>query len=176
MDKKIKSGIFGSYRDMGKIDPKEELRKELAREKRIEQIKLAEKEEDLAKRKDMVAQLKGAFPDIEKNLLNTISLRDITLFTYHYYRCILSLNASVEMSLEALESICALPSVVNKEELPSKLDLMDKLLPREYEYYKRDIFLGAYTVNDLRGAVKIKLSGRSDCTEDFFTNHCKICN
>ncbi len=124
----------------------------------------------------MVVKLKDAFPEIEKDLINSISLRDITLFTYHYYRCILSLNASVEMSLEALESICALPSLANNEELPSILDMMDKLLPCGYEYYKRDLFLGAYTVNDLRSAVKSKLSGRIDCTGDFFTNHCKICN
>lgn len=171
MDKKIKSGIFRSYRDMGKIDPKEELRKELAREKRIEQIKLAEKEEELVRKKDIVAQLKDAQLEIEMNILHSLISKDIVLFAYNYYRSVLCMHASEELDLETLEFYSSLPYEVEDWDLPSNIHIMYRYLPLEYNH---NILLGAYTVRDLLGSARGKILGIFDHSDDFFDNHCKI--
>ena len=140
-------------------------------DRRLEQAKLAKKEEELARKKDIVAQLKDAQLEIEMNILHSLISKDIVLFAYNYYRSILCMHASEELDLETLEFYCTLPYEVEDWDLPSNIDIMDRYLPLEYNH---NILLGAYTVRDLLGCARGKILGISDCSEDFFDNHCKI--
>ena len=167
MSKKLKSGIFRSYKDMDRPD-KGSWKKEMAKEIRIEQAK---KEEELARKKEIVAQLKDAQLDIEMNILFSLISKDIVLFAYNYYRSVLCMHASEELDLETLEFYCSLPEEVEDWDLPSNIDIMDRYLPLEYNH---NILLGAYTVRDLLGCARAKILGISDSFEDFFDNHCKI--
>ena len=167
MSKKLKSGIFRSYKDMERPD-KGSWKNEMAKEIRIEQAK---KEEELARKKDIVAQLKDAQLDIEMNILFSLISKDIVLFAYNYYRSVLCMHASEELDLETLEFYCSLPDEVEDWDLPSNIDIMDRYLPLEYNH---NILLGAYTVRDLLGCARAKILGISDCSENFFDNHCKI--
>ena len=167
MRKNLKSGIFRSYKDMDRPD-KGSWKKEMAKEIRIEQAK---KEEELARKKDIVAQLKDAQLEIEMNILHSLISKDIVLFAYNYYRSVLCMHASEELDLETLEFYCSLPEEVEDWDLPSNIDIMDRYLPLEYNH---NILLGAYTVRDLLGCARAKILGISDSFEDFFDNHCKI--
>ena len=167
MRKNLKSGIFRSYKDMDRPD-KGSWKKEMAKEIRIEQAK---KEEELARKKDIVAQLKDAQLEIEMNILHSLISKDIVLFAYNYYRSVLCMHASEELDLETLEFYCSLPDEVEDWDLPSNIDIMDRYLPLEYNH---NILLGAYTVRDLLGCARAKILGISDSFEDFFDNHCKI--
>ena len=167
MRKNLKSGIFRSYKDMDRPD-KGSWKKEMAKEIRIEQAK---KEEELARKKDIVAQLKDAQQDIEMNILHSLISKDIVLFAYNYYRSVLCMHASEELDLETLEFYCSLPDKVEDWDLPSNIHIMDRYLPLEYNH---NILLGAYTVRDLLGCARAKILGISDSFEDFFDNHCKI--
>ena len=167
MRKNLKSGIFRSYKDMDRPD-KGSWKKEMAKEIRIEQAK---KEEELARKKEIVAQLKDAQLDIEMNILFSLISKDIVLFAYNYYRSVLCMHASEELDLETLEFYCSLPEEVEDWDLPSNIDIMDRYLPLEYNH---NILLGAYTVRDLLGCARAKILGISDCSENFFDNHCKI--
>ena len=167
MRKNLKSGIFRSYKDMDRPD-KGSWKKEMAKEIRIEQAK---KEEELARKKEIVAQLKDAQLDIEMNILFSLISKDIVLFAYNYYRSVLCMHASEELDLETLEFYCSLPDEVEDWDLPSNIDIMDRYLPLEYNH---NILLGAYTVRDLLGCARAKILGISDSFEDFFDNHCKI--
>ena len=167
MRKNLKSGIFRSYKDMDRPD-KGSWIKEMAKEIRIEQAK---KEEELASKKDIVAQLKYAHLDIEINIHLSLISKDIVLFAYNYYRSVLCMHASEELDLETLEFYCSLPDEVEDWDLPSNIDIMDRYLPLEYNH---NILLGAYTVRDLLGCARAKILGISDCSENFFDNHCKI--
>lgn len=167
MRKNLKSGIFRSYKDMDRPD-KGSWKKEMAKEIRIEQAK---KEEELARKKEIVAQLKDAQLDIEMNILFSLISKDIVLFAYNYYRSVLCMHASEELDLETLEFYCSLPEEVEDWDLPSNIDIMDRYLPLEYNH---NILLGAYTVRDLLGCARAKILGISDSFEDFFDNHCKI--
>ena len=167
MRKNLKSGIFRSYKDMDRPD-KGSWKKEMAKEIRIEQAK---KEEELARKKEIVAQLKDAQLDIEMNILFSLISKDIVLFAYNYYRSVLCMHASEELDLETLEFYCSLPDKVEDWDLPSNIDIMDRYLPLEYNH---NILLGAYTVRDLLGCARAKILGISDSFEDFFDNHCKI--
>ena len=167
MSKKLKSGVFRSYKDMDRPD-KGSWKKEMAKEIRIEQAK---KEEELARKKEIVAQLKDAQLDIEMNILFSLISKDIVLFAYNYYRSVLCMHASEELDLETLEFYCSLPDEVEDWDLPSNIDIMDRYLPLEYNH---NILLGAYTVRDLLGCARAKILGISDSFEDFFDNHCKI--
>ena len=142
--------------------------KEMAKEIRIEQAK---KEEELARKKEIVAQLKDAQLDIEMNILFSLISKDIVLFAYNYYRSVLCMHASEELDLETLEFYCSLPEEVEDWDLPSNIRIMDRYLPLEYNH---NILLGAYTVRDLLGCARAKILGISDSFEDFFDNHCKI--
>ena len=167
MRKNLKSGIFRSYKDMDRPD-KGSWKKEMAKEIRIEQAK---KEEELARKKEIVAQLKDAQLDIEMNILFSLISKDIVLFAYNYYRSVLCMHASEELDLETLEFYCSLPDKVEDWDLPSNIHIMDRYLPLEYNH---NILLGAYTVRDLLGCARAKILGISDSFEDFFDNHCKI--
>ena len=167
MRKNLKSGIFRSYKDMDRPD-KGSWKKEMAKEIRIEQAK---KEEELARKKEIVAQLKDAQLEIEMNILHSLISKDIVLFAYNYYRSILCMHASEELDLETLESYCSLPEEVEDWDPRSNIDIMYKYLPLEYNH---NILLGAYTVRDLLGCARAKILGISDSFEDFFDNHCKI--
>ena len=167
MRKNLKSGIFRSYKDMDRPD-KGSWKKEMAKEIRIEQAK---KEEELARKKEIVAQLKDAQLDIEMNILFSLISKDIVLFAYNYYRSVLCMHASEELDLETLEFYCSLPEEVEDWDLTSNIDIMDRYLPLEYNH---NILLGAYTVRDLLGCARAKILGISDSFEDFFDNHCKI--
>ena len=167
MRKNLKSGIFRSYKDMDRPD-KGSWKKEMAKEIRIEQAK---KEEELARKKEIVAQLKDAQLDIEMNILFSLISKDIVLFAYNYYRSVLCMHASEELDLETLEFYCSLPDEVEDWDLPSNIHIMYRYLPLEYNH---NILLGAYTVRDLLGCARAKILGISDCSEDFFDNHCKI--
>ena len=167
MRKNLKSGIFRSYKDMDRPD-KGSWKKEMAKEIRIEQAK---KEEELARKKEIVAQLKDAQLDIEMNILFSLISKDIVLFAYNYYRSVLCMHASEELDLETLEFYCSLPDKVEDWDLPSNIDIMDRYLPLEYNH---NILLGAYTVRDLLGCARAKILGISDCSKNFFDNHCKI--
>ena len=167
MRKNLKSGIFRSYKDMDRPD-KGSWKKEMAKEIRIEQAK---KEEELARKKEIVAQLKDAQLDIEMNILFSLISKDIVLFAYNYYRSVLCMHASEELDLETLEFYCSLPEEVEDWDLPSNIDIMDRYLPLEYNH---NILLGAYTVRDLLGCARAKILCISDCSENFFDNHCKI--
>ena len=167
MRKNLKSGIFRSYKDMDRPD-KGSWKKEMAKEIRIEQAK---KEEELARKKEIVAQLKDAQLDIEMNILFSLISKDIVLFAYNYYRSVLCMHASEELDLETLEFYCSLPDEVEDWDLPSNIDIMDRYLPLEYNH---NILLGAYTVRDLLGCARAKILGISDCSKNFFDNHCKI--
>ena len=167
MRKNLKSGIFRSYKDMDRPD-KGSWKKEMAKEIRIEQAK---KEEELARKKEIVAQLKDAQLEIEMNILHSLISKDIVLFAYNYYRSVLCMHASEELDLETLEFYCSLPEEVEDWDLPSNIDIMDRYLPLEYNH---NILLGAYTVRDLLGCARAKILGISDSFEDFFDNHCKI--
>ena len=167
MRKNLKSGIFRSYKDMDRPD-KGSWKKEMAKEIRIEQAK---KEEELARKKEIVAQLKDAQLDIEMNILFSLISKDIVLFAYNYYRSVLCMHASEELDLETLEFYCTLPYEVEDWDLPSIIHIMYRYLPLEYNH---NILLGAYTVRDLLGCSRGKILGISDCSEDFFDNHCKI--
>ena len=167
MRKNLKSGIFRSYKDMDRPD-KGSWKKEMAKEIRIEQAK---KEEELARKKDIVAQLKDAQLEIEMNILHSLISKDIVLFAYNYYRSVLCMHASEELDLETLEFYCSLPDEVEDWDLPSNIHIMYRYLPLEYNH---NILLGAYTVRDLLGCARGKILGISDCSEDFFDNHCKI--
>ena len=167
MRKNLKSGIFRSYKDMDRPD-KGSWKKEMAKEIRIEQAK---KEEELARKKEIVAQLKDAQLDIEMNILFSLISKDIVLFAYNYYRSVLCMHASEELDLETLEFYCSLPDKVEDWDLPSNIHIMDRYLPLEYNH---NILLGAYTVRDLLGCARAKILGISDCSKNFFDNHCKI--
>ena len=167
MSKKLKSGVFRSYKDMDRPD-KGSWKNEMAKEIRIEQAK---KEEELARKKDIVAQLKDVQQDIEINIHLSLISKDIVLFAYNYYRSVLCMHASEELDLETLEFYCSLPDEVEDWDLPSNIDIMDRYLPLEYNH---NILLGAYTVRDLLGCARAKILGISDCSENFFDNHCKI--
>ena len=167
MRKNLKSGIFRSYKDMDRPD-KGSWKKEMAKEIRIEQAK---KEEELARKKEIVAQLKDAQLDIEMNILFSLISKDIVLFAYNYYRSVLCMHASEELDLETLEFYCSLPDEVEDWDLPSNIHIMYRYLPLEYNH---NILLGAYTVRDLLGCARAKILGISDCSENFFDNHCKI--
>ena len=167
MRKNLKSGIFRSYKDMDRPD-KGSWKKEMAKEIRIEQAK---KEEELARKKEIVAQLKDAQLDIEMNILFSLISKDIVLFAYNYYRSVLCMHASEELDLETLEFYCSLPDEVEDWDLPSNIHIMYRYLPLEYNH---NILLGAYTVRDLLGCARAKILGISDSFEDFFDNHCKI--
>ena len=184
MSKILKSGVFrplkGIYRnEKGEVVVTDEFYEDIARrkisheqwERRLEQAKLAKKEEELARKKDIVAQLKDAQQDIEMNILHSLISKDIVLFAYNYYRSVLCMHASEELDLETLEFYCSLPDEVEDWDLPSNIDIMDRYLPLEYNH---NILLGAYTVRDLLGCARAKILGISDCSEDFFDNHCKI--
>ena len=140
-------------------------------DRRLEQAKLAKKEEELARKKDIVAQLKDAQLEIEMNILHSLISKDIVLFAYNYYRSVLCMHASEELDLETLEFYCTLPYEVEDWDLPSNIHIMYRYLPLEYNH---NILLGAYTVRDLLGCSRGKILGISDCSEDFFDNHCKI--
>ena len=167
MRKNLKSGIFRSYKDMDRPD-KGSWKKEMAKEIRIEQAK---KEEELARKKEIVAQLKDAQLDIEMNILFSLISKDIVLFAYNYYRSVLCMHASEELDLETLEFYYSLPDEVEDWDLPSNIDIMDRYLPLEYNH---NILLGAYTVRDLLGCARAKILGIPDCSITFFDNHCKI--
>ena len=167
MSKILKSGVFRSYKDMDRPD-KGSWIKEMAKEIRIEQAK---KEEELARKKDIVAQLKDAQQEIKTNILHSLIAKDIVLFAYNYYRSVLCMHASEELDLETLEFYCSLPEEVEDWDLLSNIDIMYKYLPLEYN---QNILLGAYTVRNLLGCARKKILGISDCSEDFFDNHCKI--
>ena len=167
MRKNLKSGIFRSYKDMDRPD-KGSWKKEMAKEIRIEQAK---KEEELARKKEIVAQLKDAQQDIEMNILHSLISKDIVLFAYNYYRSVLCMHASEELDLETLEFYCSLPDKVEDWDLPSNIHIMDRYLPLEYNH---NILLGAYTVRDLLGCARAKILGIADCSKNFFDNHCKI--
>ena len=167
MRKNLKSGIFRSYKDMDRPD-KGSWKKEMAKEIRIEQAK---NEEELARKKEIVAQLKDAQLDIEMNILFSLISKDIVLFAYNYYRSVLCMHASEELDLETLEFYCSLPDEVEDWDLPSNIHIMYRYLPLEYNH---NILLGAYTVRDLLGCARAKILGISDCSENFFDNHCKI--
>ena len=154
MRKNLKSGIFRSYKDMDRPD-KGSWKKEMAKEIRIEQAK---KEEELARKKEIVAQLKDAQLDIEMNILFSLISKDIVLFAYNYYRSVLCMHASEELDLETLEFYCSLPEEVEDWDLPSNIDIMDRYLPLEYNH---NILLGAYTVRDLLGCARAKILGIS---------------
>lgn len=184
MSKKLKSGVFrpfkGLYRnEKGEVVVTDEFYEDIARRKlsyeqwkrRLEQAKLAKKEEELARKKDIVAQLKDAHLDIEINIHLSLISKDIVLFAYNYYRSVLCMHASEELDLETLEFYCSLPDEVEDWDLPSNIDIMDRYLPLEYNH---NILLGAYTVRDLLGCARAKILGISDCSENFFDNHCKI--
>lgn len=183
MDIKIKSGIFRSYKEFGlsrnkrgEVVPTEEFYQNLARERRksdirIEQMKRAKEEEETAKKKEMVSRLKDALLETEINILHSLISKDIVLFAYNYYRSVLCMHASEELDLETLEFYCSLPYEVEDWDLPSNIQIMYRYLPLEYNH---NILLGAYTVRDLLGCARGKLLGISDCSEDFFDNHCKI--
>jgi hypothetical protein len=183
MYKKSKSGIFRPYKgiyrnERGEVIYTEEFDEDIARRKkfyeqidrRIEQAKLAKEQEELARKKEIVAQLKDAQLEIEMNILHSLISMDIVLFAYNYYRSVLCMHASEELNLETLEFYHSLPYDVSDWDLPSKIDIMDKYLPMEYNH---NILLGCYTVRDLLGCARAKLLGIRDCSEDFFTNHCK---
>ena len=140
----------------------------IAKEIRIEQAK---KEEELARKKEIVAQLKDAQQEIKTNILHSLISKDIVLFAYNYYRSVLCMHASEELDLETLEFYCSLPDKVEDWDLPSNIHIMDRYLPLEYNH---NILLGAYTVRDLLGCARAKILGISDCSKNFFDNHCKI--
>ena len=184
MSKKLKSGVFrpfkGIYRnEKGEVVVTDEFYEDIARrkisyeqwERRLEQAKLAKKVEELARKKDIVAQLKDAQLEIEMNILHSLISKDIVLFAYNYYRSVLCMHASEELDLETLEFYYSLPDEVEDWDLPSNIDIMDRYLPLEYNH---NILLGAYTVRDLLGCARAKILGISDCSENFFDNHCKI--
>ena len=184
MSKNLKSGVFppfeGIYRnEKGEVVVTDEFYEDIARrkisheqwERRLEQAKLAKKEEELARKKDIVAQLKDAQLEIEMNILHSLISKDIVLFAYNYYRSVLCMHASEELDLETLEFYYSLPDEVEDWDLPSNIDIMDRYLPLEYNH---NILLGAYTVRDLLGCARAKILGISDCSENFFDNHCKI--
>lgn len=170
INKKSKSGIFRSYRDMDRPD-KNAWIKEMAREIRSEQMKLAKKEEELAHKREIVAQLKDAQQEIEMNIHHSLISKDIVLFAYNYYRKIICMHASEDQDLETLEFYGSLPHKVEDWDLPLNIYIMYKYLPLEYNH---NDLLGAYTVRDLLGGARGKLLGISDCSEDFFDNHCKF--
>ena len=184
MSKNLKSGVFppfeGIYRnEKGEVVVTDEFYEDIARrklsyerwERRLEQAKLAKKEEELARKKDIVAQLKDAQQDIEMNINLSLISKDIVPFAYNYYRSVLCMHASEELDLETLEFYCSLPDKVEDWDLPSNIHIMDRYLPLEYNH---NILLGAYTVRDLLGCARAKILGISDSFEDFFDNHCKI--
>ena len=184
MSKNLKSGVFppfeGIYRnEKGEVVVTDEFYEDIARRKisyeqmdrRLEQAKLAKKEEELARKKDIVAQLKDVQQDIEINIHLSLISKDIVLFAYNYYRSVLCMHASEELDLETLEFYCSLPDKVEDWDLPSNIHIMDRYLPLEDNH---NILLGAYTVRDLLGCAREKILGISDCSEDFFDNHCKI--
>ena len=186
MYKKSKSGIFRPYKgiyrnEKGEVIFTEEFDEDIARRKknyeqidrRIEQAKLAKEQEELAHKREIVAQLKDAQQEIEMNIHHSLISKDIVLFAYNYYRKIICMHASEDQDLETLEFYGSLPHKVEDWDLPSKIYIMDKYLPLEYNH---NILLGAYTVRDLLGCARGKLLGISDCSEDFFDNHCKIVN
>ena len=184
MSKNLKSGVFppfeGIYRnEKGEVVVTDEFYEDIARrkisheqwERRLEQAKLAKKEEELARKKDIVAQLKDVQQDIEINIHLSLISKDIVLFAYNYYRSVLCMHASEELDLDTLEFYCSLPEEVEDWDLPSNIRIMDRYLPLEYNH---NILLGAYTVRDLLGCARAKILGISDCSENFFDNHCKI--
>ena len=184
MSKKFKSGIFRPYKgiyrnEKGEVVETDEFYEDIARrkisyeqwERRLEQAKLAKKVEELARKKDIVAQLKDAQLEIEMNILHSLISKDIVLFAYNYYRSVLCMHASEEVDLETLEFYCILPEEVEDWDLPSNIDIMDRYLPLEYNH---NILLGAYTVRDLLGCARAKILGIADCSKNFFDNHCKI--
>ena len=105
------------------------------------------------------------------NIHLSLISKDIVLFAYNYYRSVLCMHASEELDLETLEFYCSLPDKVEDWDLPSNIHIMDRYLPLEYNH---NILLGAYTVRDLLGCARAKILGISDCSENFFDNHCKI--
>ena len=105
------------------------------------------------------------------NILHSLISKDIVLFAYNYYRSVLCMHASEELDLETLEFYCSLPDKVEDWDLPSNIHIMDRYLPLEYNH---NILLGAYTVRDLLGCARAKILGISDCSKNFFDNHCKI--
>ena len=181
MNKKLKSGIFHPFKGLlrnerGEIVATEEFYKELEKEQRrreirFEQIKRTKEEEEIAKKKEMVSRLKEALLETEMNILHSLISKDIVLFAYNYYRNVLCMHASEELDLETLEFYRSLPDKVEDWDLPSNIRIMDRYLPLEYNH---NILLGAYTVRDLLGCARGKILGISDCSEDFFDNHCKI--
>ena len=184
MSKNLKSGVFppfeGIYRsEKGEVVVTGEFYEDIARrkisheqwERRLEQAKLAKKEEELARKKDIVAQLKDAQQEIKTNILHSLISKDIVLFAYNYYRSVLCMHASEELDLETLEFYCSLPDEVEDWDLPSNIHIMYRYLPLEYNH---NILLGAYTVRDLLGCARAKILGISDCSKNFFDNHCKI--
>ena len=181
MNKKLKSGIFRPYKGLVRNERgdivatkefyKERAKEQLRRELIFEQIKRKKEEEEIAKKKEMVSRLKDAMLEIEINVHLSLISKDIVLFAYNYYRSVLCMHASEELDLETLEFYCSLPYDVEDWDLPSNIHIMDRYLPLEYNH---NILLGAYTVRDLLGCARGKLLGISDCSEDFFDNHCKI--
>ena len=168
-DKKFNSAIFSSSRGMGKIDPKERFRKELEREKMIERMKLAEKEDVLVRKKELCYQLKGAFPDIKQLILQAVAQRDLVSFAYNYYRSIFCEYAD-NLDLKSLELGCSLLSETCNWGLSPKSSILDIYVPQEY---KRDDRLGDYSVKDLIGCALEKIKGTRDFGDDFFDNHCR---
>ena len=184
MRKNLKSGVFRPYKgiyrnEKGKMVVTDEFYEDIARrkisyeqwERRLEQAKQAKKEEELARKKEIVAQLKDAQQEIKTNILHSLIAKDIVLFAYNYYRSVLCMHASEELDLETLEFYCSLPDKVEDWDLPSNIHIMDRYLPLEYNH---NILLGAYTVRDLLGCARAKILGISDCSKNFFDNHCKI--
>ena len=184
MSKNLKSGVFppfeGIYRnEKGERVVTDEFYEDIARrkisyeqwERRFEQAKLAKKEEELARKKEIVAQLKDAQQEIKTNILHSLISKDIVLFAYNYYRSVLCMHASEELDLETLEFYRSLPDKVEDWDLPSNIRIMDRYLPLEYNH---NILLGTYTVRDLLGCARAKILGISDCSKNFFDNHCKI--
>ena len=169
-DRKFNSAIFPSYRGMGEIDPKERFRKELEREKMIERMKLAEKEDELVRKRELCNQLKNALPDIKQLILKAVAQRDLVSFSYNYFRSIFCEHAE-EMNLDNLTLGCSLLENECDWGISPKISVQDiYMLPLDYN---KDYRLGCYTVRDLIGGALCKIRGTYDCTNDFFENHCR---
>ena len=157
-DKKFQSGIFGSYRNKRKIDQREEFRKEMERQERIEDDK------------EMCYQLQDALPNIKQQILQAVAQRDLVSFAYNYFRSIFCEHAE-EMDLETLTLGCSLLEKECDWGVSPKISVQDiYVLPMDYNM---DYRLGSYTVRDLIGCALCKIRGTHDCTNDFFENHCR---
>ena len=125
---------------------------------------------EFARKEEMCTQLKNALPDIKQLILQAAAQRDLVSFAYNYYRSIFCEHAE-EMSFENLEQGCSLLFKECDWGFPPKTGVNAiYVLPQEYN---RDNRLGNYTVRDLIGCAIGKIQGTRDCSDDFFSNHCK---